>query len=228
HTLACHRAAFAERGLKAAWGRVVGLVVQPGLEFAPTHIDRFDMTAPDALSAALSDAPGIAFEAHSTDYQFDPVFPELARRHFAVLKVGPALTFAYRQALYALDEMSEWLDPSRSGHDLADTMERLMLEKPAYWENHYEGTAEALRHQRHFGYADRIRYYWPDETAQRALTDLFASLDRPVPAPMLRQFFAPSVIRRAETLQPEAASWARALVWAEIQEALTPYLFEVA
>lgn len=228
HALTCHQAAFAERGLEAAWDRVVGLVVQPGLEFAPTQIYRFDTKAPDALSDVLSDTPGIAFEAHSTDYQYDSAFPELARRHFAVLKVGPALTFAYRQALYALDEMSEWFDPSRSGRAVANTMERLMLDKPCSWENHYGGDPEALRQQLHFGYADRIRYCWPEEAAQQALAELIAALDRPVPAPMIRQYFAQPVIRRADALADKAGGWARALVWAEIQEALSPYLFEVA
>ena len=227
HTLDCHHKAFKAAGQEAAWPRVVGLVVQPGLEFAPTHIDRFDMRAPDALSDALDGSPGIAFEAHSTDYQHDEVFPELARRHFAVLKVGPALTFAYRQALYALDEMSEWLDPTRSGRAISDTMEKLMLATPAHWQKHYDGDDEALHHQRHFGFADRIRYYWPEAAAQAAIADLFAALDRPVPGPMKRQYFAPAVLDRARALEPVAASWAEAIVWAEIQQALAPYLFEV-
>ncbi len=228
HTLACHRAAFEALGLDAAWARVAALVVQPGLEFAPTHIDRFDISAPDVLSAALSDTPNIAFEAHSTDYQHDNVFPELARRHFAVLKVGPALTFAYRQAIYALDEMSQWIDPTRCGRQLSNTMERLMLEKPEFWQNHYDGDEDALHLQRHFGYADRIRYYWPDAQAQTELSDLFDALDCPVPPPLVGQYFSPSVIERAENNRGKAGSWAKALIWAEIQAALAPYVFEVA
>ncbi|WP_112322164.1 class II D-tagatose-bisphosphate aldolase non-catalytic subunit [Oceanibium sediminis] len=226
HTLERHHVAFQALGLEAAWARVVGLVVQPGLEFAPTHIDRFDMAAPDHLSAALADWPGIAFEAHSTDYQHDPVYPELARRHFAVHKVGPALTFAYRQALYALDGLSAWLDSTRSGSDVSDAMERQMLDNPVHWQKHYDGDAEALRLQRHFGYADRIRYYWPEPHAQTAVAGLFAALDRPVPAPLVQQYFAHSVAARAESLEADAGGWARALVWAQIQEALAPYLFE--
>ncbi len=226
HTLDRHLAAFAAEGLTDAWSRVVGLVVQPGLEFAPTHIDHFDMTAPDYLSAALSGTPHIAFEAHSTDYQRDAVYPDLAGRHFAVLKVGPALTFAYRQALYALDAMSQWVDPARSGHDLADVMEALMLAKPAYWGKHYEGSAAELRLQRHFGYADRIRYYWPEAPAQTAIAQLFKAMTPAVPAPLTRQYFSPSVIHRAKSLEPATKSWARALVWAQVQDMLAPYLFE--
>lgn len=157
-TLACHRNAFKAKGLGAAWGRVLGLVVQPGLEFAPTHTDRFDMAAPDALSGALSEDPHIAFNTHSTDDQHGKVLPGPAKRHFAVLKVGLALTHAYRRALYALDDVSRWGEPSCSGHDLSDVVERLMVQNPGDRQKHYKGDSDALRVQRHFGYADRIRY----------------------------------------------------------------------
>jgi len=93
-TLEAHRNSFEKLALHDAWDRVVGLVVQPGLEFAPDHIHHFDMSTPDLLSGVLAGRPQIAFEAHSTDYQLPAVFPELARRNFAILKVGPALTFA--------------------------------------------------------------------------------------------------------------------------------------
>ncbi|MFV0382841.1 class II D-tagatose-bisphosphate aldolase non-catalytic subunit [Paracoccus sp. (in: a-proteobacteria)] len=224
HTLARHRAAFAELDLSAAWDRVVGLVVQPGLEFAPTHVDRFDMTAPDHLSAALEGTTGIAFEAHSTDYQHDEVFPELARRHFAVLKVGPALTFAYRQALYALDHLSARLDSTRDGMELSRVMESLMQAKPAHWQKHYHGDEASLRLQRHFGYADRIRYYWPEARAQQAVGSLLAALTSPAPLPLREQYFAPQVITRAEALEAKGMQWAKALIRAQIQQALAPYL----
>lgn len=226
HTIARHRAAFEAEGLADAWIRVVGLVVQPGLEFAPTHIDHFDTAAPDHLSAALSGTPNMAFEAHSTDYQHDCVYPDLARRHFAVLKVGPALTFAYRQALYALDALSAWVDPARSGHDLAGAMEAVMIAKPGHWQKHYAGSAEELRLQRHFGYADRIRYYWPDPAAQTAVAAVFTALETSVPAPLIRQYFAAPVIARAQVLEAAAGGWARALVWAQVQDMLAPYLFD--
>lgn len=226
HTLERCQAAFHAAGLAEAWGRVVGLVVQPGLEFAPTHVDHFDCAQPDLLSAALDGTPHIAFEAHSTDYQEDAVFADLARRHFAVLKVGPALTFAYRQALYALDGLSRWSDTTRSGHNLADVMESAMTTNPAHWRKHYGGNPAELRLQRHFGYADRIRYYWPEAAAQTAVTKLLEVLAVPVPQPLIRQYFSPQVIARAKALETAAGGWARALVWAEVQEALVPYLFD--
>lgn len=201
-------------------------MVQPGLEFAPTHVDHFDMTAPNKLSAALSDEPGICFEAHSTDYQADGVFPDLASRNFAILKVGPALTFAYRQALYSLDQLRGALHPKKTGPTIYQVMETLMLASPGNWEKHYSGTPEDKRLQRHFGYADRIRYYWPALEAQNAVSGLFSDLagKRP-PRPLLEQFFAPEIIARAEALSASTDSWATALVLAQIQSALSPYFF---
>jgi D-tagatose-1,6-bisphosphate aldolase subunit GatZ/KbaZ len=222
-TIDAHAAAFAARGLEDAFSRAVGLVVQPGLEFAPDHVMAFDTAAPDLLSPVLERHPHMAFEAHSTDYQAPAVFPALARRHFAVLKVGPALTFACRQALYALDGLAGWL--GRSGPSLAEAMETLMAGDNRYWARHYQGTAEELRLLRHFGYADRIRYYWPAPAAQAAVAALFATLDGArLPEPLLLQYFAAPVLARAEALVAPGRSLARALVLAEIQEAYAPYL----
>ena len=42
------------------------------------------------------------FEAHSTDYQTEDALRALVEDHFAILKVGPELTFAFREAVFAL------------------------------------------------------------------------------------------------------------------------------
>lgn len=225
-TLECHRRAFAQRGLDDAWTRVVALVVQPGLEFGPLHIDRFDTGQPDRLSQALQSQPSIAFEAHSTDYQYDAVFRALAERHFAILKVGPALTFAYRRAVYALDQLSPWYADERDGRAVAQAMEALMSANPDSWSSHYHGSAHDQYVQRHFGYADRIRYYWPNQPAQEVVRDLLDALPDRMAAPILQQAFSEETIARAQPLQAKAGSLAKALIWSEIQAALMPYLFE--
>jgi len=84
-TIEQHRKAFAAQGLEDAFERVAALVVQPGVEFGVDHIDRFDDKTLFDLPAALENYPTLAFEAHSTDYQFDHVFAQLAQHHFAIL-----------------------------------------------------------------------------------------------------------------------------------------------
>lgn len=224
-TIAAHQQAFAQQGLHEAWGRVTGLVVQPGLEFGPDHVQHFDLQAPDSLSEVLAPHPQLAFEAHSTDYQKPPVFAALARRHFTVLKVGPALTFAYRQAVYALDALATWLAPQSPRAALAQVLEQLMQAEPQHWRKHYSGDARALRLLRHFGYADRVRYYWGQPAAKSAVAQLMQLLaEQPEPlAPLLAQHFADPVLEGAQTLQSQGFAWPQALVLAQIQAALNPY-----
>jgi tagatose-1,6-bisphosphate aldolase non-catalytic subunit AgaZ/GatZ len=156
----------------------VGLVVQPGLEFAPDHIHAFDPVTPDRLSPVLRDRPGLSFEAHSTDYQVPDVYPELGRRHFAVLKVGPALTHAYRQAVYALEGVSDWIGAEPDRPRIPAVMEDLMLTDPVNWRKHYSGSEAQLHLLRHFSYADRIRYYWTQPAARQAVERLMSSSAR--------------------------------------------------
>lgn len=81
------------------------------------------------------------FEAHSTDYQLDSGYKELVRDGFAILKVGPALTFAMREALFALATVEATLLPEDAWSRLPDVMEQAMLHKPKDW-------GEALRGDR--------------------------------------------------------------------------------
>jgi D-tagatose-1,6-bisphosphate aldolase subunit GatZ/KbaZ len=225
-TLSAHHAAFSERGLDRLWPQICGLVVQPGVEFSASAIHHLPRGDGAALRAVLDAWPGICFEAHSTDYQRHDAYPRLAAMGFAIHKVGPALTFAFRQAVYGLDMVARIaganLDP------LPDVMERAMLVRPGYWQGHCAaGDARSLRLMRHFGYADRIRYYWPEPEPQGALDRLFAALaDLPLSRPVLTQVFAPEVIDRADSLRAHYPDPTRALVAAQIQQALLPYFLD--
>ena len=101
--------AFVERGLSSAWERVIALVVQPGVDFGSNAIFDYDRAKAQSLSAALSESPGIVFEAHSTDYQSPQALARMVEDHFAILKVGPWLTFAFREAVLALSAIEREL-----------------------------------------------------------------------------------------------------------------------
>ncbi|MFN3825820.1 MAG: class II D-tagatose-bisphosphate aldolase non-catalytic subunit [Pseudorhodobacter sp.] len=224
-TLAAHRAAFAARRLDALWPRVCGLVVQPGVEFSATAIHHLPIGDGAALRSVLDDWPGMGFEAHSTDYQHPEAYPRLAGQGFAIHKVGPALTFAFRKAVYGLDMIAR-----TAGLDLKplpEVMEQAMLARPEFWQRHYAAT-DAAQHRllRHFSYADRIRYYWREAEACDAIDRLFAALKEiPIPVSALAQCFGPEVIDRAQHLRDRYLEPARALVAAEVQMALRPYFF---
>ncbi|MCF2870659.1 class II D-tagatose-bisphosphate aldolase, non-catalytic subunit [Octadecabacter sp. G9-8] len=211
-TLAAHDAAFGDMA-----GLIGGLVVQPGVEFSPTAVHAMPLDRDPGLLDALRDHPQVCLEAHSTDYQDPAVFPRLADLGFAFQKVGPALTFAYREALYALDQLR---DPACT---LKSTMESVMLANPSQWQGHYSGDGTALYQQRHFGLADRIRYYWPHKDAQAAVTDLLASFKDTIPDDALNRVFNGPVLERAEALN---GSQVQRLIDAQIEIALDPYFFE--
>ncbi|MCY4460642.1 MAG: class II D-tagatose-bisphosphate aldolase, non-catalytic subunit [Albidovulum sp.] len=189
-TYRAHRDAFGRLGLDDAFSRVVALVVQPGVEFGHAGVARFDAGKARALSESLKEMPGIVFEAHSTDYQTESVLRQLVERGFAILKVGPWLTFALREALYGLDFANDALEGRAPRGKLMDAMEEAMLEAPEFWRNYYGGTETEAWVQRHFSYSDRIRYYWPASRAAAAVEDLRSSFDskKNVPEPLLRQF----------------------------------------
>jgi D-tagatose 6-phosphate 4-epimerase len=170
-----HREAFEIAGIGTAFSRVVGLVVQPGVEFGSQNVVAYAREQAADLSAALRDLPGLVFEAHSTDYQPPECLAALVQDGFAILKVGPGLTFVMREALYALDSIAENLRPGR--RSLVDVMEALMLERPSDWVSYYLGSELEQRVLRHFSYSDRIRYYWSLPEAQRAVEQLLELLE---------------------------------------------------
>ncbi len=216
-TLHIHNAAFPAK----VWSRVAAIVVQPGLEFGAASLDRFPMDSADTLSPVLKDWPGIAFEAHSTDYQQPATFPELARRRFAFLKVGPALTFAYREALYALDAIRYWHEPQAPS--LPDVMQGLIDAHPGAWAAHFDATGAALRHLQHFGYSDRIRYLWLQPLSRKAVAELLTALEQVTPIePLLLQYLPDKIV---QALPMARQSWPRAVITAKVQAALAPYLF---
>ena len=221
-TLAAHDAAFRAAGLAHVLPQIGGLVVQPGVEFSPMEVHPLPLARDPGLLAALQDWPGVCLEAHSTDYQHPDVYPRLAELGFAFQKVGPALTFAWREALYALDALraqAGWA----TGPGLPDEMEAVMLADPAHWQGHYRGISAAPRLERHFGLADRIRYYWPQTRARAAVARLFADLDgRQLPGPALHAHFSEAEIALA---RQSPHSLPQALAIARVQSALRPYFF---
>lgn len=182
--------AFRKEGLEAAWHRVVGLVVQPGVEFGDDTVHPYQSETVAPLSRRILEYPNLVYEAHSTDYQPETCLRALVRDHFAILKVGPWLTFAYREALFALESIEKELikDASRlSG--LRNTLEKIMLANPQYWSSYYSGTESARRLKCLFSFSDRARYYWPHPDLQHSVVRLFENLRQTVvPRSLLSQY----------------------------------------
>ncbi|TPW28953.1 D-tagatose-bisphosphate aldolase, class II, non-catalytic subunit [Pararhizobium mangrovi] len=188
-TLDAHRRAFADAGVDDAFARAIAIVVQPGVEFGSEDVAVYDRARAGALSSVLADRPDLVFEAHSTDYQPEHALRELVEDGYAILKVGPALTFALREVYYGLAMIDAFLDEVPESERLPSVMERVMTDDPRFWQSHYAGNAQAQRRQRHFSYSDRIRYYWPKPEASTAVAALLARLEGVrVPQTMIGQY----------------------------------------
>jgi D-tagatose-1,6-bisphosphate aldolase subunit GatZ/KbaZ len=177
YTLAVHKRIFEEQGLAEVWPRVIGLVVQPGVEFDHDTVVAYDRAKAKPLVDWLRvQREEIVFEAHSTDYQLPNAYAELVEDGFAILKVGPALTFAMREALCALEDIESQLIAENQQSFLTRTIEKTMLREPANWEPYYQGTPAAQKLLRLYSYSDRVRYYWHLPEIAEAVDRLIANL----------------------------------------------------
>ena len=185
------QAAFNRQGLGEAWERTVAVVVQPGVEFGDDFVLDYQPEKAHDLAAFIASEPHLVYEAHSTDYQMRESLRNLVRDHFSILKVGPGLTFAFREAIFALAMIENELLSEEYRSNLLPVLDEAMIRQPGYWEKYYPGTAQEQAIKRKFSLSDRVRYYWPDAQVQTALTRLLANLDQTaLPLSLLSQYAA--------------------------------------
>jgi len=181
---------FAEAGLEDAFSRVVAFVVQPGVEFGGDHVFDYNRNKAQDLCAALRNVGRpMVFEGHSTDYQTPAALAELIQDGVGILKVGPGLTFALREGLYALEAMEKELLCDGQKSDFAHVLEQEMLENDQYWRPFYRGDDHSLHLQRRYSYYDRSRYYLGQAKVKAAVDLLLQNLTKiGIPEEMLSQY----------------------------------------
>ena len=130
------------------------------------------------------------FEGHSSDYQTKIRLRELVEDGVGILKVGPGLTLALREGIFALayaeKEMLAFA-PEKQSHFI-ETLDAAMVKDPKYYQKHYHGTEEEIALKRKFSFSDRCRYYLPVPEVEAALDKLFANFAGGVPLNLLSQF----------------------------------------
>ena len=216
---------FQKSALSGAWERLLAVIVQPGVEFGNFSVARYVPAKALALSEFHRNLPGImTYEIHSTDYQTPESLARMIEDHFTLLKVGPCLTNAFREAVFTLEEIETYRLKSRRDalpSDLRRVMEQLMRQHPVHWRSHYRGTEEECCRMRLSSRLDRIRYYWGYPEAQAALGRLHRNLAPSVPADIVERYFADhvSIISSGEPALNPAE-----IIRRRIQTALRPYL----
>lgn len=192
NTVDAFRQAFTGAGLgEDVWERVIGVVVQPGVEEKDSGCTEYDCGKAKELMASIKEFPSLVFEGHSTDYQTKIKLRELVEDGVGILKVGPGLTFAMREGMFALEQIEKELlfgtdmQPSK----FAETLDAEMCRDDKYWKKHYQGTELEIRLKRKYSFSDRCRYYMPTPAVCEAADRLIRNLRTVgIPLNLLSQF----------------------------------------
>lgn len=191
-TISLTHNAYSKYTLDDAWSRTVGVVVQPGVEFSDSTVARYNRSKAKELINKIEEYGNFVYEAHSTDFQTGASLREMVEDHFCILKVGPWLTFAFREAVFSLaaieNELGK-LNKSFVPSDIRTVLEEIMKGNPRYWKKHYVGGEQEIEFAKKYSYSDRIRYYWTEKSAEKALARLLENLTvNAIPMNLLSQY----------------------------------------
>jgi D-tagatose-1,6-bisphosphate aldolase subunit GatZ/KbaZ len=202
-TVATYKRVFAEEGVADGLNDVIAVVVQPGVEFGDDQVFLYDRNAAAELCATLKEYPEVCFEGHSTDYQSAECLKNMVQDGIAILKVGPALTYGLREALFAMSMMEKELVPEAERANFIETLDKVMLENPGNWQKHYHGDEKQLSLARKYSFSDRARYYIGQPQVVASMNKLFENLRTyPIPMNMLHQYMPVSYNKVRDGLLP--------------------------
>lgn len=231
HTLAAYASEFKRQGVQDGMKDVIAVVVQPGVEFGNNEVHVYNPEAASDLCKTCKKHPEIMLEGHSTDYQPKNALKKMVEDGVGILKVGPQITFAFREALFALSHIEQaMLDENGmiGGHkpvNFPDIMEEVMLENPKDWIKHYHGNDSEKRIDRKFSLSDRCRYYLSIDKIQEAITALYENINSvKVPLGLLHQYLP---VQYEKVLNNSLDSSAESLVTDHIREVFLRYEYAV-
>lgn len=192
-TVETFKETFKSYGLEEVFNDyVLGVVVQPGVEFSSDYIWEYNREKATELKESLKDYDNIVFEAHSTDYQRPESLKEMVEDGFIILKVGPALTFGFREGAFALNHIENEIYKYDSNIELSNFMDILdfsMIKEPKDWIHHYSGSSIDVKIERKYSLSDRARYYMPKEDVNFALEKLISNLgEKEIPISVISQY----------------------------------------
>ena len=219
------RQKFEAAGIDDAWQRIAAVVVQPGIDFGPDSCMPYNPDRARALSQFHDSLPGImTYEVHSTDFQGRKALSTLVDDHFALLKTGPVLTFAFREAVFALAHIENELlkgektaDPS----EIIGVIEGEMAASGEYWRSHVPEDIADPRIYMIYGLTDRIRYFWNTPPVRTAFEKLISNLDRPIPLGLTSQYLPEAF---EDIMNGRLSAKPLPLIRHRILKALAPYV----
>lgn len=226
NTIKTYDEIFKKYGFEDAWDNVIAVVVQPGVEFNNEDINDYDRDKTKLLCEKLKEYPNLVFEGHSTDFQFPEKLKEMVEDGVAILKVGPALTFALREGLFSLSLMeTELIRNEEDKANFIEVLDKIMVNNPKEWKKYYKGTDLEIELARKYSFSDRSRYYMNLKEIKFCINQLFKNIDsNDIPLGLIKQFFpnAYSKIRKGELTVDS-----KHLVESKIIEVIEDYTFAI-
>lgn len=215
---------FNEYGFEEAWENIIAVVVQPGVEFSHADVHDYSRVDSKELTEKLKEYPSLVFEGHSTDFQFKEKLREMVEDGIAILKVGPAVTFALREGLFSLSLIEkELIKEGRA--NFIELLEKIMKDNPKDWEKYYHGDELEKKLQRKYSLSDRSRYYLSRDDVHQCIDELYDNIDsHELPLGLIRQFF-PNEYMQIRTGKITAK--AENLVKAHVKNVLDDYEYAI-
>lgn len=218
---------YAQNGL--SFDDIVAVVIQPGVEFADDSVCEYNPQKAQKLVNALKNYSKLIFEGHSTDYQTKECLREMVRDGVGILKVGPALTFAYREAIFALELIEKEIyktKPHVRLSNIRNVIENIMLDDPSNWEKHYHGTRADISLSMDFSYSDRCRYYMTDPRVEEAVDVLVHNINNAkVPLTLISQYMPDQYKHLRENKEKVVnAQW---LIKDKVKDLINDYIYAI-
>lgn len=226
NTINAYDKTFKEYGINNAWDNIIAVVVQPGVEFSNEDVHDYRREEARELVNKLKEYPTLVFEGHSSDYQFREKLKEMVEDGVAILKVGPAVTYALREGLFSLSLMEKELikeDSERA--NFIDVLEKSMLENPKDWEKYYEGSELEKELGRKYSFSDRSRYYMVQDEINSSIDKLFENIDSfDISLGMIKQYLPNAYLKiRSEDIPKNAEN----LVKSNIKDVINDYDYAI-
>ena len=196
------------------------------MEFSNEDIHNYNRNDSKELCKKLKEHPHLVFEGHSTDFQFKEKLKEMVEDGIAILKVGPAVTYALREGLFSLSLMEkELIKDENERANFIELLEKIMLDNPKDWEKYYQGNELEKELQRKYSFSDRSRYYLSLNEINKNIDKLFKNIDSCNMSLGIIKQYCPNTYLKIRSYQIEKN--AKNIVKSNIHEVINDYYYAI-
>lgn len=169
---------FYKHGLEREFENTIAAVTAVGIKYSDFSVTHYNSRQTEELSNLVKNFyPHVVLEAHATDYQPRSCLRQMVADGVRILKVGPALTYRLKEALFSLSRIEHALAGINGFEEshFPEVLWRDDVTKPALLQAYYTG--EDLARKLKESFADRSRYYLSAVVVESAIHTLLLNLN---------------------------------------------------